>query len=111
VFGAGRVVASVSVSGAPDAYAVMERGAIEQAQIFGGTRFTAAPQLILGEGVGAYWFPPEHLVMATEGVNLVTATIVRWPHTPRSRHRALAVALSRPYLGRVSKKFLRGPAP
>lgn len=111
VFSAARVVASVSVNGAPDAYAVMERGAIEQAQIFGGKRFTPAPQLILGEGVAAYWFPAEHLVMTTEGVNLITATILRWPHTPVRRHRALAAALARPYLGKVSKKFLRGPAP
>ena len=111
VFKAGRVVASVSVSGAPDAYAVMERGAEEQAQIFGAKRFTPAPQLILGEGVAAFWFPAEHLVMTTEGVNLITATIVRWPRTPARRRRALAAALARPYLGKVSKKFLRGPAP
>ncbi|MGH2908248.1 MAG: hypothetical protein ACRDK8_02990 [Solirubrobacteraceae bacterium] len=111
VFSAGRMVVSVSVSGAPDAYAVLERQAEEQAQIFGAKRFTPAPQLITGLGADAYWFPAQHQVVTTEGVNLVTATIVRWPHTPRSRHRALAVALSRPYLGRVSKKFLRGPAP
>lgn len=111
MFTAGRLVASVSVSGAPDAYAVMERGAEEQAQIFGGKRFTPAPQLVTGEGVGAYWFPAEHLVMSTEGVNLITATVVRWPHTPVRRRRALAAALARPHLGKASKKCLRGPAP
>jgi hypothetical protein len=111
VFTAGRVVVSVSVNGAPDAYAVMERGAIEQAQLFGAKRLTPAPQLVTGEGVGAFWFPAEHLLMSTEGVNLITATIVRWPHTPARRHRALAAAVARPYLGKVSKKVLDGPAP
>jgi hypothetical protein len=111
VFSAGRVVASVSVSGAPEAYAVMERGAEEQAQLFGSKRLTPAPQLILGEGVAAYWFPAERLVMTTEGINLITATIVRWPDTPARRHRALAAAMARPYLGKVDKKLLRGPAP
>ena len=37
-FAAGRLVVSVSVSGAPDAYAVMMRGAEEEAQIFGAKR-------------------------------------------------------------------------
>ena len=111
VFSAGDVVASVSVSGAPEAYAVLERQAEEQAQIFGPKRFTPAPQLILHLGVDAYWFPAQHQVMTTEGVNLITATIVRWPHTRVARRRALGAALARPYLGRIDRKLLRGPAP
>src|SRR5579875_3673289 len=93
VFRAGRVVASVSLSGAPDAYAVMERQAIEQAQIFGGKRFTPAPVLITGLGADAYWFPAQQQVMTTDGVNLIAATIVRWPHTRVARRRALGTAL------------------
>ena len=111
VFSAGRVVASVSVSGAPEAYAVLERQAEEQAQIFGAKRFTPAPQLILHLGVDAYWFPAQHQVMTTEGVNLIAATIVRWPHTHVARRRALGTALARPYLGKIVKSLLRGPAP
>ncbi len=111
VFSAGRVVASVSVSGAPDAFAVMERQAEEQAQIFGAKRFTPAPQLILGLGADAYWFPAQHQVMTTEGINLIAATIVHWPHARVARRRALGTALDRPYLGKIDKKLLRGPAP
>lgn len=111
VFSAGHVVASVSVSGAPEAYAVLERQAEEQAQIFGAKRFTPAPQLILGLGADAYWFPAQHQVMTTEGVNLIAVTIVHWPHTRVARRRALGTALARPYLGKIDKKLLRGPAP
>jgi hypothetical protein len=111
VFSAGHVVASVSVSGAPEAYAVLERQAEEQAQIFGAKRFTPAPQLILGLGVDAYWFPAQQQVMTTEGVNLIQATIVHWPHTRTARRRALGTALARPYVGKTDKKLLRGPAP
>ena len=111
VFSAGRVVASLSVSGAPEAYAVLERQAEEQAQIFGGKRFTPAPQLITGLGVDAYWFPAQQQVMTTEGVNLITATIVHWRHTRVARRRTLGTALARPYLGRIDKALLRGPAP
>jgi hypothetical protein len=111
VFSAGPVVASVSVSGAPDAYAVLERQAVEQAQIFGAKRFTPAPQLITGLGADAYWFPAQHQVMTTEGVNLISVTLMRWPHTRVARRRALGEALARPYLGKIDKKLLRGPAP
>jgi hypothetical protein len=111
VFTAGKVVVSVSVSGAPEAYAVLERQAEEQAQIFGGKRFTPAPQLITGLGVDAYWFPAQHQVMTTEGVNLIAVTIVHWPHTHVARRRALGTALARPYVGKTVKSLLRGPAP
>ena len=39
------------------------------------------------------------------------ATIVRWPHTRVARRRALGTALARPYVGKIDKKLLRGPAP
>jgi hypothetical protein len=111
IFRARSLVLSVAVSGAPQAYAVLERGAEEQAQIFGAKRFTPAPQLILKLGVDAYWFPAEHLVMSTEGVNLITATVVSWPGVSHRRWKHLAAAAARPYLGRVSRKYLRGPSP
>jgi hypothetical protein len=110
-FAARRLVLSVSVSGAPQAYAVMERGAEEQAQLFGAKRFTPAPQEVLGEGVDAYWFPGEHLLMTTEGINLITATIERWPGVARRRWKRLAAAAARPYLGRRSRRAPRGPGP
>lgn len=111
VFSARGAVVSVAVSGAPQAYAVLMRGAEEQAQIFGAKRFVPAPQEIFGEGVGSYWFPAAHQVMATEGVNLVTTTVVRWPGVPRARLKRAAGAITRPYLGPPSRKTLRGPAP
>ena len=102
LFRASGAVVSVAVSGAPDAYAVLERGAEEQAQLFGPKRFTPAPQRIAGEGVDAYWFPAEHLVMTTDGVNLITATIARLPAGDRRRAERLAAAAARPYLGRAT---------
>ena len=111
VFSARRVVVSVSVSGAPDAYAVLERQAIEQAQIFGAKRFTPAPVLITGLGADAYWFPAQQQVMTTDGLNLIAVTIAHWPHARTRRRRVLGTSLARPYLGRTDKKLLRGPAP
>jgi hypothetical protein len=110
-FGAGRLVVSVSVSGAPQPYAVMERQAEEEAQIFGAKRLVPAPQYIAHEGIDAYWFPRERYVETTDAVNLITATIVRWPGVPRRRWKRLAEAVARPYLGRLRPDLARGPAP
>jgi hypothetical protein len=110
-FAAGRLVVSVSVSGAPQPYAVMERQAEEEAQIFGGERLVPAPQYIAHEGIDAYWFPRERYVETTDAVNLITATIVRWPGVSRRRWERLAEAVARPYLGRLRPDLARGPSP
>ena len=110
-FAAGRLVVSVSVSGAPDAYAVMMRGAEEEAQIFGAKRLVPAPQYIAHEGLGAYWFPREHHLETTDAVNLIIATVVAWPGVPRRRWKRLGEAVARPYLGRLRHDLAREPAP
>lgn len=89
---------SVEVSTAPQAYAVLERAAEEAAQIFGPVRLSPAPQDITGLGIDAQWFPEEQHLMTTDGIRLITATVI-WPAAPQSRRRALAQAAARPYLG------------
>jgi hypothetical protein len=101
----------VSVSGEPQPYAVLERAAEEEAQMFTATRTTPVPQHIKHLGLDAYWFPEEEHVLATDAVHLITATIVSWPGVPKRRFKALAAAAARPYLGRANLKLARGPAP
>jgi hypothetical protein len=101
----------VSVSSEPQPYAVLERAAEEEAQMFTATRTTPAPQHVKHLGLDAYWFPEEQHLMTTDAVHLITATIVSWPHVPKRRWKAVAGAAARPYLGRSEPKLARGPAP
>jgi hypothetical protein len=101
----------VSVSSEPQPYAVLERAAEEEAQMFTATRTTPAPQHIAHLGLDAYWFPEENHVLTTDAVHLITSTIVSWRRVPKSRWKALAAAAARPYLGRSNLKLARGPAP
>ena len=101
----------VSVSSEPQAYAVLERAAEEEAQMFTPTRTTPAPQHVAHLGLDAYWFPEEEHVLTTDAVHLITSTIVSWPRAPKSRWRALAARAARPYLGRSQPKLARGPVP
>jgi hypothetical protein len=101
-----RIVLSVSVSGAPQPYAVLDRAAVEQSQLWGASRFTAAPQLVTHLGL-----PAQEHVMTTDAVNLITATIMHWPGSHERDRRRLAVAAARPYLGPLRPKLARGPAP
>jgi hypothetical protein len=98
----------VSVGGEPQPYAVLERAAEEEAQMFTATRTTPAPQHVAHLGLDAYWFPEENHVLTTDAVRLITSTIVSWPGVPKTRWRALA---ARPYLGRSNPKLARGPSP
>jgi hypothetical protein len=101
----------VSVNGEPQPYAVLERAAEEEAQMFTATRTTPAPQHVDHLGLDAYWFPEEEHLMTTDAVHLITATIVSWPRVPKWRWKAVAGAAARPYLGRSNPKLARGPAP
>lgn len=102
---------SVSVNGGPQPFAVIERQDVETSQYWGVKRWTPAPQPVAREGAEAFWFPGTDQLLTTEGTNLVTATVIRWPRVPRRRWRRAAAAAARPYLGRVDKKLLRGPVP
>jgi hypothetical protein len=102
----------VSVNSEPQPYAVLERAATEESQMFTvNSRTTAAPQALHHLGLDAYWFPQEEHAMTTDGVHLITATIVAWPHVPKRRWKALAASAARPYLGRNQPKLARGPSP
>ena len=101
----------VSVNSEPQPYAVLERAAEEEAQMFTATRTTPAPQHVGHLGLDAYWFPEEEHLLTTDAVRLITSTIVSWPHVRNARWRAVAAAAARPYLGRSNPKLARGPAP
>jgi hypothetical protein len=101
----------VSVNSEPQPYAVLERAAEEEAQMFTATRTTPAPQHIEHLGLDAYWFPEENHLLTTDAVHLITSTIVSWPRVPKRRWKSLASAAARPYLGRSDPKLARGPSP
>jgi hypothetical protein len=101
----------VSADSSPQPYAVLERAAEEEAQMFTTTRTTPAPQHVGHLGLDAYWFPEENHLLTTDAVRLITATVVKWPGAPKRRWRALAAAAARPYLRRSQPKLARGPSP
>jgi hypothetical protein len=111
VFAVGRLRLGVSVSSEPQAYAVLERQAEEEAQIFGGKRITPAPSHVPHLGIDAYWFPQEEELLTTDGVHLITARFLSWPGVGQRRWPPLAAAAARPYLGRLRVSLARGPAP
>jgi hypothetical protein len=101
----------VSVNSEPQPYAVLERAAEEEAQMFTIPRTTPAPQRVEHLGLDAYWFPQEEHILTTDAVHLITSTIVSWPGVPKRRWKVLAAAAARPYLGRSNPKLARGPSP
>jgi hypothetical protein len=98
----GRVAATANLYTGPQPYFILERTAVEAAQVFGAKRLVPAPQAIMGLGLEADWFPAETQLMATDGIRLITVS-VSWRHTGQARQRALAEAIGRVYL-RQSKR-------
>jgi hypothetical protein len=86
----------------PQPYFVLERTSIEASQMFTANRMVAAPEAILGLGLEADWFPATTQLMATDGIRLITASVI-WHGTTQNRRRALAETLTRTYL-RLSKE-------
>jgi hypothetical protein len=97
VTGKARVQATANVDNGPQPYFVLERAAIEAAQMFTVSRMIAAPQAVTGLGIEADWFPAETQLMATDGIRLITV-LVAWHRGARGRRRSLAEALARTYL-------------
>lgn len=89
----------------PQPYFVLERTAIEAAQVFTADRLIAAPVAVTGLGIEADWFPAENQLMATDGLKLITVT-VDWRHSSLARQRAVAEAILRPYLKHHTSKSL-----
>jgi hypothetical protein len=99
VAGEARVQATANVDSGPQPYFVLERAAIEAAQMFTVSRMIAAPQAVTGLGIEADWFPAETQLMATDGIWLITVSVT-WHRGARGRRRALAEVLARTYLRR-----------
>lgn len=104
------VVVSVVVDSSPQPYAVLERAASEEAQMFTQTRTTKPPQSVAHLGLDAYWFPQEQHLETTDGRVLVTVTVERWPGAGNRTRKRLTAALARPYLGKPDPKLAIGPA-
>lgn len=104
------VVVSVVVDSSPQPYAVLERAASEEAQMFTQTRTTKPPESVSHLGLDAYWFPQEQHLETTDGRVLVTVTVKRWPGGRNRARKRLTAALARPYLGKPDPKLAIGPA-
>ncbi len=92
----GRVVVLVNDDTGPQAYFVLERTAIEAAQVFTVDRKIPAPEAV-NLGIEADWFPYVTQLMATDGVRLIAATVT-WPHASQRQMRELSIAITRVYL-------------
>jgi len=91
---------TVNLDNGPQPYFRLERTAVEASQQFGTERLYAAPELIMGLGLDADWFPDANNVETTNGVKLITATIA-WPGSSEAQRRALSVAIARRFIGRI----------
>ena len=94
---------NADVDTGPQPYFVLERTIVEASQPFTPTRLSPAPQAVPGLGVEASWFPNRDQLMSTDGLKLLTVTVT-WPRARASREIALATALSRPYLKKLTPK-------
>ena len=91
---------TVNLDNGPQPYFRLERTAVEASQQFGTERLYAAPELVMGLGLDADWFPDANNLETTDGVKLITATI-GWPGSSQGQRRALSVAIARQFIGRI----------
>jgi hypothetical protein len=89
-------VVAVVYSG-PKPYYILEQVAVGDAQQFTPTRLIPPPLSIAGLGLMADWFAQYPDLEATDGYRLVTVTVT-WDHLRQRELRALAVAVTRPYM-------------
>jgi hypothetical protein len=68
-----------------------------QAQTFTPKPNQLPPLTVNGLGLEADWFPQYPDLMATDGYRLVTVTVT-WDHVRQRELRAIAVAVTRPYM-------------
>lgn len=103
----GRFDVTVNVDPSPQPYTVLSRTIVEGQQVFSPTRLTPAPVAVLHLGLLASWFPgPSHL-MSTDGVRLVTTTVM-WSGAKQRKEIQLATRLSRLYLGKSKGSLAHG---
>lgn len=97
--GARRFDLTVNVDTSPQPYAVLSRTIEEKQQVFSPTRLVPAPIAVLHLGLLASWFPDDKQLMSTEGVRLITTTVI-WPGARQGQEIRLTTQISRLYLGR-----------
>jgi hypothetical protein len=103
--GGGVVKVDVIVDSGPQPFPRLERTVEEAAQVFGGPRLVAAPEHVPRLGLDGDWFPARDAVMSSDGVRLITTTVVDWKGGSQGRQETLAVAVTRPFLGPLRKKL------
>jgi hypothetical protein len=96
-----RVSAIANLYDGPQPYFLLERQAVETAQLFGPKRTATPPIAILNLGIEADWFPDLGQLLSTDGLRLITVTM-HWPGVRAARQIALAEALSRTYLKKLT---------
>lgn len=97
--GGRRFAVTVNVDTSPQPYAVLSRTIEERQQVFSPTRLVPAPVGVMGLGLLASWFPDTKQLMSTDGVRLVTASVL-WPGASQGAQQRFGVRISRLYLGR-----------
>lgn len=101
-----RLAVLVNDDTGPQAYFVLERTAIEAAQVFTIDRKIPAPEAV-NLGIEADWFPYLTQLMTTDGVRLITATVT-WPHASQRRMRELSIPIARTYLRAPKRSKAKG---
>lgn len=98
-----RVTVVANLDSGPSPYFRLERTVVEQAQVFAPTPLISPPVGILGLGLAADWFPEEKQLMTTDGRRLITISF-NWPGATQKREQAVAEAVARPYLKKLTAK-------
>ena len=105
--GGGRFEATVNVDTSPQPYTVLDRTIVEGQQVFTPTRLTPAPVAVLHLGLLASWFPGQSHLMSTDGVRLVTTTLM-WSGAKQAKEIRFAARISRLYLGKSKGSLAHG---
>ncbi|HEU0318670.1 MAG TPA: hypothetical protein VFR49_15140, partial [Solirubrobacteraceae bacterium] len=98
--GARPLTVEADVDSAPQAYARLDRQAVEYSQnvLWSHAGPGAYPRTVADLGVAADWFPADRRLLATDGTQLVEV-VATWPGARRGTEQALAEATARSYLG------------
>lgn len=104
-----RFAVTVNVDTSPQPFTVLDRTIVEAQQVFSPVRLVPAPVSVLHLGLLASWFPgPSHL-MSTDGVRLVTTTVL-WSGAKQAQEIRFATRISRLYLGKSKPSLAHGYA-
>ena len=82
---------------------------MEDGQQFGVQRNFSPPQTVPRLGLDASWIPDQHLLITTDGVELISVT-VGWRRVTAAKQIALAKAAAQAYLGKLRPNNANGYA-